>query len=593
MVRTAETVNLEPSTNGSEGLILDEEATTQLRDVLHNNSYSDFESMLNAVYDPTAGPQSGRTYWERAVQGGQQYVEARNAINPGKRPAKDVEFMSKLYEVFAIAKPEGYGSTSGDIALVLKSLLDANPTPELREYIERLERGDHLGVFLLTEGAVGSNASAIQTTVTLNLEQGTAELNTPTIEAAKFMPNVADVDMPKITIVAARLIVDEVDQGIVLVTVPMHTDDEPAGISMEIMGDKSHSAAMPHAQRIQYKHSTVPIGNVILGSTARIENGQYINDEPNLNKRYHEAISSLGWGRLGLSSGSIAAVWAALDIHMQYAGRREVGRGETIAEQDDWQHEMAQGVVDVCALTALSNAVRRRYAEMPQAVDENELLAWLEKPLITSRAREIVMMCADRTGSRGHFDANLFPIFLGNIQGAHTAEGIDRAMSIASGRAAGRRMDREMGMPLLVEREADGMVWHDELVAIRADTLHREHDFALGKNGHAVNLSKAIAERYALDSLVEASESTSGAAREVLRIVADIYALEKIEQNFGWYYRNNLMTPEIAAAIPVQLAEKYQAIIPLLPGIVNAFGIPERLLNAPITSEEYAVELIP
>lgn len=593
MVKTGEMIGSGVFGENEDTQVIDDEGLRQLRDIFHNGSYTDFEAMLNVVYDREAGPESGLTYWQRAVRGGQRYLEARAAINPGTRPAEDVEYLNKLYEVLAIAVPNAYASTSGHEALVLKSLLDAARTPELQDYIGRIERGDHLGVFLLTEGSVGSNASAIQTTATLDIERGTAIVNTPVQEAGKYMPNVADTNMPKITVVAARLIVDNADQGIGLVAVPMHTEDEPAGVSMVAMGDKSLSTPMPHAEKISFDNVEVPIGSVILGRTARIEDGQYINEEQDLNRRYHEAITPLGWGRLGLSSGSIAAVWAALDIHMQYAAHREVGRGEVIADQDDWQYDMAKGVVDVCALTALGNSVRRRYAEMPQEVDDNELLAWLEKPLITSRAREIVMMCADRTGSRGHFDANLFPAFLGNIQGAHTAEGDERVMRIAAGRGARRRLDRGRGVPSVAERKTDTSPWWDELVAVRADTLHREHDFALGKNGHAINLSQAIAERFALDSLVEASEKASGTARAVLRTIADIYALEKIEQNFGWYYRSGHMTPEIADAIPTQLAMSYREIIPSLPQIVKAFGVPERLLNAPITSENYATELTP
>lgn len=570
---------------------IDDDASLQLRDVLHNGHFNEFQGMIDRAYDPNVGPRSGQTYWEQAVHGGEHYMQKRRALYPGTRPAEDIEYLAKLYEFLAVAGPDAYASTSGNEALVLKALLDAKPSPELEDYIHRIASSDHMGVFLLTETTVGSNASNIQTTVTLDIENGRAILNTPNDDASKFMPNVADQNMPKVTIIAARLIADNTDQGITLVAVPMHTHDEPEGITMEIMGHKSLSTPMPHAERISYNNVEVPIGNVVLGNTARIEDGQYINDQPNHNRRYHEAIAPLGWGRLGLSAGSIASVWAALDIHMQYAARREVSQGETIADQDDWQYDMAKNVVDVCALTALSNAVRRKAVHSPDQIRDNELLAWLEKPLITARAREIVMACADRTGSRGHFDANLFPAFLQNIQGALTAEGEKRVLERASGAELGRRFMREQPLPNIAERDLDSMPWWDQLVVTRATEIYKKHDFALGNNQHAINVSQAVAEQFALDALVENAERATGAAQTVLRMVADIYALEKIEENFGWYYRNGHMSPERAEAIHAELGKKYEAIIPLLPSIVDAFGIPDRLLNAPITNENYAEQL--
>lgn len=590
------------------------------RDLLHNGEFDLYREMLDVTYDAERGPESNLTYWQRAVRGGREFIGLRRKLDPGIRPAQDPEYLSKMYDVLAVVDPLAYTSTSGNEALVLKALVDARSNPTLQDYQERVANSEAMGVFLLTEASVGSNASKIQTTVTIDAERGVAVLNTPSDEACKFMPNIADEGMPKVTVVAARLIADGRDQGVALVTVPMHTDDEPSGISMEIMGDKSLSTPMPHAERIRYDNVELSLDNIILGQDARIEHQSpsrwqrvrklmgrkatqteswhYHNDTPLtgddavdkkiLNERYHKAIAPLGWGRLGLVSGSIAAAWAALSVHIPYAHRREVGGGKTLAEQDDWQYDIARAVIDACAFAALSGAIRRRFANNQHDALGNELLVQLEKPLVTARARAIIMTCADRTGARGHFDSNLFAGWQQIVQGALTAEGERNALERSSGLGVASAMMNSQALPVLAEQLPAERPWWDELVAARADNLLQTPDFALGINGQAAHLSRATAQRYALDSLVEAAEKMTGPAKKIARTIADLYALESIGgDDSNWYWMNRHMTPERALEAQAAKMQKYQEILPHLSTIVDAFGIPRGLLGAPITADNY------
>jgi len=581
---------------------LDQQTITQMRDVFRRGSDSadQFVKMLETISDLGPSHVSGLSYEDQADRGGRRYMEARRALDPGMQPAEDLEYLLNMYDALMTVDPLAYAATSGNEALVLTALRDAAPSPEITELMERVAVGSHMGVFLLTERIAGSKANDIQITATLDIESGKAVLNTPNSDASKFMPNVADEAMPKVTLVAARLIVEGVDQGMVTVAVPMHTHDEPAGISMERMGDKSYSTPMPHADKIFYDNVEVPLGNVILGHKARIENNQYVHDDPLtgdeatdrrlLGARHREALAPLWRGRLGLVSGTAAGVQAALMIHTHYAQNREVGRGQTISDQDDWRLDIAKGVIDTCAISALSGFVSRRFAEAPEQADNNELLAWLEKPTI-KQLRDVLITLIDRSGARGHFDANRMSLYLKADNGGNTAEGDGRVMEIAAGRSIQARQQHGIELPTAIaQRDMEHAPLCDQLVVLRAENLAQQPDFSLGGNRDAINLAQATLERFTLDIIAGTAENSTGKAREVWRTIADLYALERIEEHYAWYHRNGYMTEERGQKLQTQRVEKYQEFLKVLPQVIEAFGIPKEYLDVPMMGEPYAAQ---
>ena len=142
--------------------------------IIHDGRAQEFKELFDAIYDQHAGPTSGRTYQQIHHSATQHGLQLLHELDLGDTPAGDIQKLCDLYVSFAIARPEAYAILSGHFALVMRAIKQmGNATPVMQEYLDRLANKQHLGVFLLTESAVGSNAKNIQTTATIIAAQGT------------------------------------------------------------------------------------------------------------------------------------------------------------------------------------------------------------------------------------------------------------------------------------------------------------------------------------------------------------------------------------------------------------------------------------
>lgn len=573
----------------------------------------EYQERFEQVYDPAAGPEDGLTQERLAQKATDDFLELVKELNLGEMPAEDIQGLCDLYVSMAITRPEAYSLLSGHYALAMRAMKELGARdsdgalhPEIQKLLTQLAQGDALGVFSLTEAAVGSNAKDLQTTATYDEERGVFILHTPPdpgapegalSSARKIPPNVAYKDKPVVNVVAARIRTkngDEYkDEGIGLFVVPLHSETQPDGISIIRVGDKA-SAAMSHAD-VTFDNVEVPEHNWLPGKTARIENGKYCNDEPDHGKRYHEAIGPLGWGRIGLTAGSVAAAQVALKLFVPYAQKRNGGGRNTLIENGDVLNELASDVVATFAMTALSNEVRKKAAEQETDANALELLAWLEKAMITEKAEEIVIRTSKRTGFRGMFRKNLFPVMRGHIEGALTAEGPSRTLEVSAGRSLLGQMKSEKSKQRLQEmldisphayNSMSGGLNLGELINEHATTVPGEIE-RKRHNNIAKSLAAATVEKLTYDAMAAASEKVTGPAQAAMRLMTDIYAIERVIANSSKHRRHERMTNEQEFALEDELQEKYDALAPLIPQLVEAFKIPDNLLNAPIAADNY------
>ncbi|HJP65256.1 MAG TPA: acyl-CoA dehydrogenase, partial [Actinomycetota bacterium] len=100
---------------------------------------------------------------------------------------------------------------------------------------------------------------------------------------------------------------------------------------------------------------------------------------------------------------------------------------------------------------------------------------------------------------------------------------------------------------------------------------------------HAVATARAHVERLVLEFFDAAiGRVKKPAVAEPLNLLCDLYALERIERDRGWFQEHGRLTAQRSKAVVKSVTELCGKIRPLAEDLVEAFGIPDRLLAATI-----------
>ena len=103
---------------------------------------------------------------------------------------------------------------------------------------------------------------------------------------------------------------------------------------------------------------------------------------------------------------------------------------------------------------------------------------------------------------------------------------------------------------------------------------------------HLINLANAYVERMILDQFLAGIENCPDATlKPILKRLCDLFALSRLERDRGWFLENGYMEAGKAKAIRRQVEKLCVEIRPDAVHLVNAFGIPESCLAAPIAIE--------
>lgn len=578
--------------------------TDQLRDnivFINHADHEQYQSIANVVYDPTSRPKSDKTYQYQHRRATKKHLKDIGKLGLGMQLVRDPLAMSNYFRATSVFSPNTMPLASGQFSLsaAAHDQLGNPHSKRVQRRLEKLVNGEALGTLSLSETEVGSDASKVQTKAVIKIKRNrkgevkkkSITLETPRSGADKFWVNVAD-PTPTYMATAARIFADGKDQGVGLISVPLHTREEPRRISIRRLSEKT-AAYMAHA-RITFgkkgkdKGVTLPFDSWLSGSDAGIDdNGNYFNSESDHNKRYHKAISVLGNGRIGLSTAAVASTHASLKLLATYAPQRKTGGNKTMEEQDSWQEKMVSYTTEAFALAALSNAVRRDFASPNTDPSMNNLKASIAKSYITTNALKISTWVQQRFGARGYFTENIIPLYIENNKGEYTAEGEALALDNTMGRALTKQhLANFPPLTTMADPTLEYSRW-GSLVATRATTLPERQDVdTIGEGGDAVHLSTATAEHLTLNEMIVATNKMSGEAREVSQAMTDLYAIDRVLDHSAWHARHGQLDAKGFEELATARRQRISKILPLLPDLIDAFSIPDNLFNAGIANPD-------
>lgn len=475
--------------------------------------------------------------------------------------------------------------------------IDLLPFTRLRQY----------GTALITELGYGNNAAELETTATYRTETDTFVLHTPSPGAQKFMPNTGPAGGPKSGLVAARLIVRDQDCGVFLFLVPLRDGQGPLpGIRVRPLSEIPGSA-VDHAIT-SFDQVGLPRTALLAGDHADLTTeGAFHSTLGSRRRRFLRSIQRVATGKLCLSAAALAGARACLTISVRYAHRRHTfaPASRTAVPVFDYRCHQTR-LLGVTARAYAATFLLRETTRSCAGPDntgtaEAEVLVAAAKGWITWQSRDIVVESRERCGAQGLLSANRIVDLLTPIESTITAEGDNLVIWTKAGAdmligrgyspppppvaRTGPLTDCALLLDLLVRHE---LYCHQ----YARSRLSRPSVGPMERWNHAVNpaldLVDAYAARRAAQAFLAAADRVGDdATRRLLEQLFQLFALQRLAPHAGLLLADGHLTAEAVRDLASAVDRVSAALAPDALALVEAFAIPDTILQAPIATDGY------
>ncbi|GKV12182.1 hypothetical protein SLEP1_g23364 [Rubroshorea leprosula] len=570
----------------------------------------------------------------------------------GIRPFRYVVEDPAIY--FAIAEAVGSVDMSLAIKMGVQyslwggSVLNLGTKKHRDKYFDGIDSLEYPGCFAMTELHHGSNVQGIQTVATFDPLTDEFVINTPNDGAIKWWIGNAAVHGKFATVFAKLMLPTHdskgvSDMGVHSFIVPIRdlkTHETLPGIEIHDCGHKVGLNGVDNGA-LRFTSVRIPRDNLLnrFGDVSR--DGKYTSSLPTINKRFAATLGELVGGRVALAYSSVSVLKIAVIIAVRYSLlRQQFGPPKkpevSILDYQSHQHKLMPMLASAYAFHFSAQYLVDKYSEMKKTHDEqlvgdvHALSAGL-KSYITSFTAKSLSTCREACGGHGYAAVNRF----GSLRNDHdifqTFEGDNTVLlQQVAGDLLKQYNEKFQGGTLTVTwnylRESMNTYlsqpnpvtarWEGEghlrdpkfqLDAFRYRTSRllqsvavrlRKHSKTLGMFGawnrclnHLLTLAESHIESVILAKFVEVVQNCPDAnARAALKLVCDLYALDRIWKDIGTYRNVDYVAPNKAKAIH-KLTEYLSFQVRNIAGeLVDAFDLPDQVTRAPIAmqSEAYA-----
>lgn len=528
----------------------------------------------------------------------------------------------------------------GDIALVVKygvqfglfggSILSLGTRRHHERYLRDVASLRLPGCYAMTEAGHGSNVRDIETTATY--DAGTREfvIHTPNDDARKIWIGNAALH-GRMATVFAQLEVGGERHGVHAFLVPIRDEDgKPLpGIRIEDCGHKEGLNGIDNGQ-IWFDRVRIPRENLLDRFGQVSDDGVYSSPIPSDGRRFFTMLGTLVAGRISVAAASVSAAKTGLTIATRYANRRRqfgpAGHPEVpVLDYRTMQRRLLPRIATTFALDFAVRDLVRRFADRVDGdLREVEALAAGLKAYASWHTVDTLQACREACGGMGYASGNRFGDLKADTDVFTTFEGDNTVLLqlVAKSLLTGYREELG-GLQLrgivrhLTRRAATRIVELNPIATRRTDEAHlRDPDFhraafryreerllvtaarrlkrridqgtdsfeALEETqDHLVALALGSVERTVLERCLDAVESCDDAAlRPILEKLAALFALSRIEDDRGWFLENGYIEGAKAKAIRNAVNALCAELRPDAVALVDAFGIPDEVLAAPI-----------
>jgi acyl-CoA oxidase len=505
-----------------------------------------------------------------------------------------------------------------------------------REYLPDVGSLELPGCFAMSEFGHGSNVRELETTATYDPETETFEIDTPHDAARKeWIGNAARHG--RLAAVFAQLKTDGEEYGVHAFLVPIRDDagHPMPGVRIADCGEKMGLNGVDNG-RLWFDKVRVPREN-LLDRFAQVDaDGTYSSPIPSEGRRFFTMLSTLVGGRIAVGSAGLSASKSGLTIAIRYgARRRQFGPKdgpETLLL--DYRTHRQRLLPRLATTYGLHFALHTLGADFASHVKDGETSGAGDLHEIETRAAALkafatwhntdtLQEAREACGGQGYLWDNRLAALKRDSEVFTTFEGDNTVLmlQVAKNLLSGYRAEfQNMDLVGLVRFVAGGLfeklgdlnpiperrVGSDHLrdARFQSDAFHtRErrllvsagrrlkgrmgrgkdpYDAFIAVQDHLLELGWAHAKRLTHDAFCQAVDEASPAMKAVLTPLRDLYALAHLEEDRAWFLERGIFSPEKAKAIRDEVNALVDEVRPNAVGLVDAFGIPDAVLAAPI-----------
>lgn len=302
-------------------------------------------------------------------------------------------------------------------------------------YLPGLVKGEILGCFAMTETGHGSNVQALGTTATYDPDTREFVIETGDASATKdYIGNAAR--HASLAVVFAQLVVGGENHGVHALVVPLRDGDTVLpGVTITDDGPKMGLNGVDNG-RIRFDGVRVP-RDALLDRFAQVtEDGAYVSEIENPNRRFFTMLGTLVQGRVCVGAAGISAAKVALTIAVEYGLRRRQFEAtdpdveEVLLDYGLHQRRLFPLLARTYGLHFAQEILSDRLHEVFSGIkDDEETRRFLEsraagtKALATWHATRTIQECREACGGAGYLAENRFAALKADTDVFTTFEG--------------------------------------------------------------------------------------------------------------------------------------------------------------------------
>jgi acyl-CoA oxidase len=527
-----------------------------------------------------------------------------------------------------------------DLSLVVKagvhfglfgaSILFLGTERHHREYLPKVATLELPGCFAMSELHHGSNVRDLETVARYDAKSGEFVVHTPTEGARKeWIGNAARHG--RLATVFAQLEVDGKELGVHALLVPLRDEAGKVlpGVRIEDCGQKMGLNGVDNG-RIWFDQVRVPRENLLDRFGQVDAKGEYHSTIPGDSKRFFTMLGTLVAGRVSVACAALSAAKSGLTIAIRYGDMRRqfgpVGAQEVrLLDHQTHQLRLLKPLAKTYALDfALEYLVERYVGRTEEDAREVEALAAGIKAYATWHTTAVLQEAREACGGQGYLEANRVPALKADTDVFTTFEGDNTVLMqlVSKGLLTGYRQrfedDRVFAVLKLLADRASGVVAdRNPFAARRTGSEHlrdgefqlrvlryREEDLLASVSRrlrkrlgagveafeafnqcqeHLLALAHAHVERLVLEQFLKGVAAVEEPGlKTVLGRLCDLYGLSCLESASGWFLEHGLLEGSKAKAIRKEVEQLCAEVRPDAVALVDAFGIPDSILAAPI-----------
>ena len=532
-----------------------------------------------------------------------------------------------------------------DLSLVVKlgvqfglfggAILSLGTRAHHERYLRDIGSLSLLGGFAMTEMGHGSNVRELETVAQFDPARGVFVLHTPSASGRKDWIGNAAEDA-RAMVVFAQLDTQGVRHGVHAFVVPVRAPDGTPlpGVLLSDCGQKMGLNGVDNG-RIAFDHVEVP-REALLDRYAEVaEDGTYSSPIASPSRRFFTMLGTLVGGRVCVASASVTAAKSALTIAIRYGALRrqfgtDVGEERAILDYPAHQRRLLPRLAETYALHFAVADLQRRFRDHEgddtraletsaaalkaaaswHAIDASQAareacggMGFLSLNRVSEIRRDVDVFATfegDNTvllqlvaksllsGYAKELENHLFGTLLKSFARVAAAKVRDRNPFTSKRTDPAELTDPEFHRDALRFRTQQILASAARRVKKRIDGGMDPFDAFADIQDHILSLARAHTDEHVhgcfLDAVADCEDEAIRAPLERLRA---LYAVERLNAGASWFLENGFMEPGEARAMRKLVPTLCGELRPMAVPLVDAFGIPDEALAAPIAFERY------